>query len=36
MLGPDASAAMNGHNMVADHGFMARFTTNQVDFAGLA
>ncbi|MYB28872.1 MAG: SDR family oxidoreductase [Acidimicrobiaceae bacterium] len=36
MLGSDASAAMNGHNMVADHGFMAWFTTNQVDFAGLA
>ena len=34
MLGSDASAAMNGHNMVADHGFMAWFTTNQVDFAG--
>ena len=36
MLGSDASAAMNGHNMVADHGFTAWFTTNQVDFAGLA
>ena len=36
MLGSDASAAMNGHNMVADHGFSAWFTTNQVDFAGLA
>ena len=40
MLGSDASAAMNGHNMVADHGFMAWFmawfTTNQVDFASLA
>ena len=36
MLGSDASAAMNGHNMVADHGFSAWFTTNQVDFSGLA
>ena len=36
MLGSDASAAMNGHNMVADHGFVAWYTTNQVDFAGLA
>ena len=36
MLGSDASAAMNGHNMIADHGFSAWFATNQVDFAGLA
>ena len=36
MLGSDASAAMNGHNMVADHGFSAWFTTGQVDLSGLA
>lgn len=36
MLGSDASAAMNGHNMVADHGFSAWFATNQIDFTGLA
>ncbi len=36
MLGSDASAAVNGHNMVVDHGFIAWFTTNQVDFTGLA
>ena len=36
MLGSDASAAMNGHNMIADHGFSAWFATNQIDFSGLA
>ena len=36
MLGSDASAAMNGHNMIADRGFSAWFATNQLDFSGLA
>ncbi len=36
LLGSDAGAAMNGHNMIVDHGFTAWFTTNQVDFTGLA
>ncbi|GJM38661.1 MAG: 3-alpha-hydroxysteroid dehydrogenase [Acidimicrobiales bacterium] len=35
MLGTDASVAMNGHNMIADHGFSASMTTGQVDFSGL-
>ena len=35
MLGADASAAMNGHNLIADHGFSAYLATGQLDFSGL-
>lgn len=35
MLGSDASAAMNGHNTIADNGFSAMMATGQVDFSGL-
>ena len=35
MLGSDASIAMNGHNTIADNGFIAFITTGQVDFSGL-
>ena len=35
MLGSDASVAMNGHNLIADHGFSAYLQTGQLDFTGL-
>ncbi|HET7652427.1 MAG TPA: coniferyl-alcohol dehydrogenase [Acidimicrobiales bacterium] len=34
-LGSDASAYMNGTNLIADSGFSAAMATNQIDFASL-
>jgi len=35
-LGSDAASYVNGHDLVADGGFMAAMTTGQVDFSGLS
>ena len=35
MLGSDASAALNGHNLIADKGLSASVATGQVDYSAL-